>query len=75
MTHESITDVKRKDELDLVDIISSMLWDECENDDEKALNSISEEAIRAWENNVRRMLNRNKANVFFSNGSERRQIK
>ena len=75
MTHESIIDGKRKGELDLVDIISSMLWDECENDDARALDSISEEAIRAWENNARIMLNRNKANVFFSNGSERRQIK
>ena len=75
MTHESITDGKRKGELDLVDIISSMLWDECENDDARALDSISEEAIRAWENNARIMLNRNKANVFFSNGSERRQVK
>ena len=65
---------KRKGELDLIDIISSMLWDECEGDDLKALDSISEKTIDKWESDMRTDFNRNKANVFFtSDGSVRRQ--
>jgi len=70
-----MSDGRREGELDLIDFISSQLWDVCDGDDLKHLEAISDKAIEAWERQARRFVEREGANVYWDERNKKRRQK